>query len=1823
MMSKGQKLDPCNSNEDFFQNELPKLYSYVTLIRHPLNSLRLLGIMKKTDEISFLPWLRSTERLAHVSPNIPILMSYNMQHHRHAMYLLRANLEDQEKENKKLNFSDNFYLLTGFWENPACLNNSNLFVEFIYEESSKESMLSKCKFLRNVCSKTSEIIICSLIIGTMSYLKLYSFNYLKHDSEQILSMNSVRIVGLINEVRDFKCFNLFQTKNLASETHNIEKEFLKNKNPAKYQHFKTFLKQREQLKSSFITFNLNFSFSLFNAGLHKLITFNLNLPLQMNLFFNDPKIKIARFSPSFLQFENSQKETIVIKVFPQIDNPLISLILTVMSKVLDQKLFDRITSDVLRLCIKFDHINILDENQNSSLNSLITSKSRQEDFDNFVIYLMYLIRASSKTTSEDLGDTGLRFRNMEEFPSKKIKFINERGNNKVKEASNWERLLKTDFHSSQCNNPKIFQKTPIDFPIFDLNNVNLASADSFETHQKEGLTDTPMKSSLYMIDLSTPFELFAQNKLKIFRILHLLYENLKVQASSEQNRLELGFLLFSYMKFMNHESSLAYCDYYLRDNPSLFAKFHQFPGFKRLDNLLNRTYIPYNTPIYQPMEAFLENEVEKDPPNILAWQAELLKFNMGNNVLATKNQSNFQKFPLAFKLSQLVCKIFEKMLGKSKIDRWSQISELLLKNYENLTINTEQYHNFKNFPLIHADIFNPSKEDHKTITKNQLKDLKNITKNYPPQKVFLYLIKKKITPDFISNVNLSLQVIINEVLRHIRLEMPSILTQKLPKLAYLLINRMDIHKNFKLDPQSTNKTKNPKPKSYILSDTVNSIIRGNPSLNVSKNPLSFGFIDAKKASEPSPQNDLIFNEVSRILDVQKPMKIKQKYVENIPEDRLEIDSQGVLLKQCVRRLSSFVGAGAFKFSSHQSFITEILKIPKINLSAILPNELKITLELKDENPNNAVNPLENKANLVLWPEFHNGVSTAVKLSSYAFAMNPHHLRTWIFYQKPETPRYDHGGFLLGLGLLGYLSSFLPTDIYQYLKQSHDATTVGILLGLSASRIGKIDESISKTLCLHIPYLLPPNYDVEISLLVQTAALIGIGLLNLGSCNRLMTEMTLAQIGRKPLNDKCLDRDGYSLAAGYALGLINLAKGSLNPNIKDLELEERLIRFIEGGKPLEPPSSMLTTNFNYENKCSSIKEGKNVNTHVTAPAGLLAVSLIYLKTNNEKISKRITVPNSFTGIENANPNHVLLKTVAKNLIMWDSIHNTTAYIYEQIPELIRFIYERSLKEIHERYCFIYNIEEIDYNTVTLIYVNIIAGCIISMGLKYAGTGDQQAIDTIYDEIAKFRKIKQAKCDLANDPANKSALDQYNQFSILCVSVLSCSLILAGTCDVKLLKLIRVLRKKLQDSGLAHYGFNMALNMALGFLFLGNGNYSFRRDNVALAGLLISIYPHFPNHTNDNKYHLQALRHFYILAIEQRVFYAVDIQGYDIVNVWVEMEFQVGKDILIKEKHQTPVLLQDSKKLVGVEVIDEEFYKVLIKEDNINKAVFVKRKFKKSIEKDIDSKSSLGGQREIEILQNFLETIKCEQIEFDPHTIDFIMSGKNSQNQPKGALIRKIHSEYREWFSRRKVIERNLTGEVMPQLIKEDRLEFAEAFFILNRNFKDLSQLSSEFIMNLHVLSQFYNNTQLFGKTCEMSEVFNSSQLKKIGEDLHNFFNLSELLKSNNFIHYFDKPDLALLLVFNPQNPEKLEEITKFCLVYQIPNKKNILMIKKFIVNLWNKFKQNCIQMNQKFSPETIQKSLLNLTGVAGLMKLPLCNHQVLLKICDEIYLKRLI
>lgn len=71
--------------------------------------------------------------------------------------------------------------------------------------------------------------------------------------------------------------------------------------------------------------------------------------------------------------------------------------------------------------------------------------------------------------------------------------------------------------------------------------------------------------------------------------------------------------------------------------------------------------------------------------------------------------------------------------------------------------------------------------------------------------------------------------------------------------------------------------------------------------------------------------------------------------------------------------------------------------------------------------------------------------------------------------------------------------------------------------------------------------------------------------------------------------------------------------------------------------------------------------------------------------------------------------------------------------------------------------------------------------------------------------------------------------------------------------------------------------MAIGMAIGLLFLGGGRLTIGTSKPAVAALLASLFPRFPSSPTDNRYHLQAFRHLYVLAAEARCIEAVDVDS----------------------------------------------------------------------------------------------------------------------------------------------------------------------------------------------------------------------------------------------------------------------------------------------------------------------------------------------------------
>ena len=192
--------------------------------------------------------------------------------------------------------------------------------------------------------------------------------------------------------------------------------------------------------------------------------------------------------------------------------------------------------------------------------------------------------------------------------------------------------------------------------------------------------------------------------------------------------------------------------------------------------------------------------------------------------------------------------------------------------------------------------------------------------------------------------------------------------------------------------------------------------------------------------------------------------------------------------------------------------------------------------------------------------------------------------------------------------------------------------------------------------------------------------------------------------------------------------------------------------------------------------------------------------------------------------------------------------------------------------------------------------------------------------------------------------------------------------------------------------------------------------------------------------------------------------------------------------MKERQNTPILLQDSKHLVGVEVVDEDFERVFVKLASFNKTVYVKRKLRRN-----------HGHKKVDIIANLVDlfTNKAKK-NYDLRTLGYILAKGHGKDQNFTVFLNKFKGNTAQMLVCEGIFAENVGESLIWDFIKEDRLEFVESFFILNRKYKDFSQVSAEFIREFHIVHQIYELLPLWNK--ETSKLLNSSIMKNIENNL---------------------------------------------------------------------------------------------------------------------------
>lgn len=161
-------------------------------------------------------------------------------------------------------------------------------------------------------------------------------------------------------------------------------------------------------------------------------------------------------------------------------------------------------------------------------------------------------------------------------------------------------------------------------------------------------------------------------------------------------------------------------------------------------------------------------------------------------------------------------------------------------------------------------------------------------------------------------------------------------------------------------------------------------------------------------------------------------------------------------------------------------------------------------------------------------------------------------------------------------------------------------------------------------------------------------------------------------------------------------------------------------------------------------------------------------------------------------------------------------------------------------------------------------------------------------------------------------------------------------MAGTGNVEVMRLCRFLRSRINQCHVL-YGSFMAIHMALGLLFLGGCRITLNSSPESVAALICAFFPKYPIHTYDNRYHLQAFRHLYVLATEPRLLIPRCIDTGTAVYAKIRYAFRpdLGKDTTPIEK-MAPFILPDLSLLDSVELIDNNYWGISFEwNTNLNK------------------------------------------------------------------------------------------------------------------------------------------------------------------------------------------------------------------------------------------------------------------------------------------------
>lgn len=450
----------------------------------------------------------------------------------------------------------------------------------------------------------------------------------------------------------------------------------------------------------------------------------------------------------------------------------------------------------------------------------------------------------------------------------------------------------------------------------------------------EAMIDVSRAKSERDFKLRTDSEEFISSFEQIVLVLHLLYEDLKLQRCHNKYVEPMAEFLFQLALCLDVTYS-PYVEYYVREHPQIAShNFHAYENY-------THTTLSSLTP------ELLLNLKLKSPPDVFLWVSKKLS--------STCSAASTESLPIYYEHTRIVCRIFE-VLGQGSLG-YQVSSELAFPSCSPL-LKLEDASEKAAYPIFCAANSRAKAKKHKRLHADYY--LGADYKHSKMEKVLLVLLEEGISTEEIeNNWPHSIALPLHNIVWHAR-EHPSI---SWDEKLYQLVGREDIAFNLRLGAQG----RPSRSRSYYsnqFSPKRGKVQPGNEKMRQKRIKECFAGLEVYKEllGDDLSHNDTEGNhvsnreiksiaeyrftadlrylkhrksrykEVSMLLDSSKTIKLRIhniKEEDKVSEKKFEEAKQELLYQMIIRQLSKCVGRGALTYGTLQTLPTETLEIPKI------------------------------------------------------------------------------------------------------------------------------------------------------------------------------------------------------------------------------------------------------------------------------------------------------------------------------------------------------------------------------------------------------------------------------------------------------------------------------------------------------------------------------------------------------------------------------------------------------------------------------------------------------------------------------------------------------------------------------------------------------------------------------------------------------------------------------------------------------------------------------------------------------------------------------